>query len=325
VGQGRLFIVGFLAGSVVAGCAGEADDVRARDRVRISLIEYVQPGDQLFEVINRGARDAATALDADLNIQYASLDPLMMNTLIDAAIARKVDGIGVTINNSQAYRAALCRAQEAGITVVAFNVDAGDGPASACRSAFVGQDLEQAGYTLGKRLVDSGKVKRGDLVFAPVEFPDASYAVLRHRGVARALTAAGARTEIVGTGNNPPDVLDKMQQYLIGHPDAKAIVTLGSVTGRMAALAADGAKRRDIAIATFDNSKEITEGIRSGRIVATADQQPYAQGFYTVAALVLAERYGLIPSDIATGSRGLTDRASVEAVDDISKLLGTYR
>jgi simple sugar transport system substrate-binding protein len=249
-----------------------------------------------------------------------------MNTLIDAAIARKVDGIAVTLNNDDAYQGALCRAQKAGIAVVSFNVDSSQGSqGGACRSAFIGQNLEEAGYTLGKRLVASGRLNHGDLVFTPVEFPDASYAILRQRGVARALAEIGAHTEIVGTGNNPPDVLVKMQQYLIGHPDTKAIVTLGSVTGRMAVQAADGANRKDIAIATFDNSVEITDGIKSGRIVASADQQPYAQGFYSVAALVLSSRYGLAPSDVQTGTRGLTDKSSVESVANIASLLGTYR
>ena len=309
----------------LAGCARHQAVPQPERPVKVSMLEYVQPGDQLFEIINRGAKDAARALGVDLNIQYASMDPLMMNTLIDSAIARKVDGIAVTINNDVAYQGALCRAQKAGITVVAFNVDSSKGGADACRSAFFGQDLETAGYTLGKRLVATGRIKRGDLVFTPVEFADASYAVLRNRGIARALAEVGARTEIVGTGNNPPDVLDKMQQYLLGHRDAKAIITMGSVTGRMAVRAADGAGRPDILIATFDNSTEITDGIQSGRIVATADQQPYAQGFYAVTALALAARYGLAPSDVGTGSRGLTDKPSLAKVKNVSSLLGTYR
>ncbi len=295
----------------------------ARARLKFVFLNYVAPGDQLFGTIHQGARDAAKALEVDVDFQFADLDPVKLNNLIETAISNKVDGIAITITDPNAYTENVCKAIKAGIPVIAFNVDDPQGAQHSCRMAFVGQDFVRSGYALGKRLVEQGNLKTGDVVFTPVEFPEASYATLRHQGIAQALTEKGVKTEMVGTGNNPSEVLTKMTQYLLGHPKTAGVVTLGSVTGRVVldALKEVGMK---VPVATYDNSTEIMAGIKSGAIVATADQQPYEQGFYPVVQMYLYARYRLYPADIATGGIGLTDQKSIQGLD-IGTLMGKYR
>ena len=317
----RLFMALAASSALLAGSLG----AHAEDKIRISFLSYVQPGDLLFEIIHQGAKDAARDLGVDLNIEYASLDPVALNNLIDTAVSNKVDGIAVSITDGNAYQDSVCRAVKAGVPVISFNVDDPKGGDHSCRLAFVGQDFVTAGYALGKRVAAEGHLKKGDVVFTPVEFPEASYANLRRSGVQKALDEVGAVTDMVGTGNNPPDVLDRMTQYLLGHPHTAAMVTLGSVTGRMAVKAAADTGLKGLPIGTFDNSTEITQGLLDGTIIATADQQPYSQGYLPVLQLVLLKRYGLFPSDVATGGHGLTDKASLSSLKDVSKLLGTYR
>ena len=57
---------------------------------------------------------------------------------------------------------------------------------------------------------------------------------------------------------------------------------------------------------------EILDGIASGRITATVDQQPYSQGFYAVSQMAHYIRYGLYPADISTGGAGLIDLTNYE-------------
>lgn len=163
-----------------------------------------------------------------------------------------------------------------------------------------------------------------DRVFLSVEFADASYASIRRAGIDRALAEVGATSDMIGLGPNPPEVLDGQVQYLLGHPEIDAAVTLGSVTGRTIVQALDEVGMTDTPVAVFDMSQEIMHNIQAGRIVAAADQQPYEQGFYPVTQLVLYNRYGLYPATISTGGKGLTDAASVEGID-IDGLLGTHR
>ena len=85
---------------------------------------------------------------------------------------------------------------------------------------------------------------------------------------------------------------------------------------------AEKVKKPDMAIGGFDLSKPVLDGIKTGKIVAAVDQQPYSQGFYAVMQLVLQSTYSLYPSDMGTGGRGLVDSSNINAV---SALVPEYR
>ena len=278
-------------------------------QTKISMVIYTAPGVPFFNPLIKGAQDAAKEADVDLDIQYANNDQVLQNNIIQTAVANKVDGIATVIWDDHAFKKSICDAVHAGIPVIAFNVDNTKGAADSCRLAFIGQDFVTAGYLIGKRMVAAAHLKKGDLVFTPVEFPDAAYATLRHEGVQKALDEVGATSEIVGTGGNLPEVRTKMVQYLIGHSDVKAIIGLGEQPMIEALPSLKEAKLK-VPVGGFDVSKEILDGIASGDIEATVDQQPYSQGFFTIHQLALNIRYGLYPSDMKTGGLGLVDKTN---------------
>ena len=288
---------------------------------KISMIIYTAPGVPFFNPLIKGAQDAAKEADVDLDIQYANNDQVLQNNIIETDVANKVDGIATVIWDDHAFHKSICDAVGAGIPVIAFNVDNTKGAAGSCRLAFIGQDFVDAGYLIGKRMVAAAHLKKGDLVFTPVEFPDAAYAALRHQGVQKALDEVGAMSEIVGTGANLPEVRTKMVQYLVGHQDVKAIIGLGEQPMIEALPALKEAKLK-VPVGGFDLSKEILEGIGSGDIEATVDQQPYSQGFFTIEQLALKIRYGLYPSDMKTGGLGLVDKTNYKLA---IQWAGTYR
>jgi len=55
---------------------------------------------------------------------------------------------------------------------------------------------------------------------------------------------------------------------------------------------------------------------------ATMDQQPYLQGYYPIAQIALAARYGLTPTDVDTGQGAFLDQARIGTV---KPLIGSYR
>lgn len=307
-----------LAAVAAVACGATAAAV---DQPKITMIIYTAPGVPFFNPLIKGAQDAAKQADVDLNIQYANNDQVLQNNIIQTAVASKVDGIATVIWDDHAFHKSICNAVDAGIPVVAFNVDNTKGAAGSCRLAFIGQDFVDAGYLIGKRVVADAHLKKGDLVFTPVEFPDAAYATLRHEGVQKALDEVGAKSEIVGTGANLADVRTKLVQYLVGHGDVKAIIALGEQPLDEALPALQEAKLK-VPVGGFDVSKDILDGIAKGDIIATVDQQPYSQGFFTVQQLALRIRYGLFPSDMKTGGRGLVDKTNYQYA---VKWAGTYR
>jgi simple sugar transport system substrate-binding protein len=299
-----LAVCAFAAGAVGAASADAAYP-------KITVIFQTEEGFPFFNPIKKGAEEAASALRATVNFEYGNGNPDRIKSLFQTALAAKPDGVALTIIDSEAYNKDICALVKAGIPVIAYNVDSVHGPEVSCRMAFIGQDFVAAGYLIGKRMVQTARIGKGDLIFTPVDSPDAVYAQLRQKGVDQAMKEVGATTEILGTGFNESGILGAQKEYLIGHPNVKAIIGIGQPQVEMAIKAVQDNKRR-IAIGGFDLSPAIMDGIKSGAVTATVDQQPYTQGFYSVAQLVHYIRYGLYPSSMKTGNDGLVDATNYQ-------------
>lgn len=291
------------------------------DPFDITMIMYSDASVEFFVPVVNGAMEAAELFGVNLDVQYGNDDPVTQNNLIETAIANQVDGIAVIIQDDEAFDETVCAAMDAGIAVVAFNVDDSQGAAGNCRMAFMGQDFVETGYLIGRRMIEEHGLGEGDHVLASVEVPEAVYAVLRAEGFKRAMDEAGVSHELIGTGFNLADAQTVTVQYLLGHPETDAIVGLGSVNLSVAPAAAREAGM-DIPMGGFDLTPDIIAGIEDGTITATVDQQPYSQGFYAVTQLVMYLKYGLYPSDMNTGGLGLVDATNVAKVKE---LVGTVR
>jgi simple sugar transport system substrate-binding protein len=185
--------------------------------------------------------------------------------------------------------------------------------AGTARMAFVGQDFVTAGYLITKRLIAAYNIKRGDHVVAPVEHPEAVYAAKRYEGVKKALDEVGATSEVLNTGGvSLDDTLTKLTQYLLGHKNTTAVLAMGGMPMEMApkAIADAGLK---IPNAGFDITKTIIDNIKSGKSLATVDQQPYYQGMFSITQLYFNKRFGLLPCDINTGG-AIIDKTNADAV-----------
>ncbi len=307
------------AGASLALAAGaraqEAEEVSA------TMIIYLDPSVQFFNPVVRGAQDAAEAFGVDLDVQYANNDPVRQNDIIESATAAGVDGIAVSISSSDAFDESICAAVEAGVTVIGFNNDDLEGAAGNCRQAYVGMDEEASGYELGQRMIAEFGLAEGDVVFNPREIPEASFAVARGGGIERAMGEAGITVETVRAGLDPAEAQNIMAQFLIANPDVKAVFGTGSVTSTVGAGAIADAGL-DVPFAGFDLAVEIADAVESGAMFATMDQQPYLQGYYPIAQIAMAARYGLTPTDVDTGQGAFLDQARIGAV---KPLIGTYR
>jgi len=125
----------------------------------------------------------------------------------------------------------------------------------------------------------------------------------------------------VRAGLDPAEAQNIMAQALIANPDIKAVFGTGSVTSTVGAGAIRDAGV-DVPFGGFDLAIEIAEAVESGAMFATMDQQPYLQGYYPIAMIALAARYGLTPTDVDTGQGAFLDQSRIGAV---KPLIGTYR
>lgn len=127
--------------------------------------------------------------------------------------------------------------------------------------------------------------------------------------------------ETVKAGLDLAGAQNIMAQFLIANKNVKALFGTGSVTSTVGAGAIKDAGV-DIPFGGFDLAVEIANAIEAGKMYATMDQQPYLQGFYPIAQIALAKKYGLTPTDVDTGQGAFLDKDRIGAV---KPLIGTYR
>jgi simple sugar transport system substrate-binding protein len=286
---------------------------RASNR-NVEFITYYDPSqDAFWNQIKQGAEDAAKLGHFSLKEETAAGDTGKMTDLINAAVASKPAALVISFNDP-AWENAACEAADAGIAVFAYNVPP-TGPAKDCIKAFVGQDFYQVGTFVGQKLIDSVDLSPGDKVLCPAEEPSQQYAIQRGGGVESVLKAKGVKCTYLQTTGEDAPALDKMQAWLTANKDVKAIVPLGGTPHRNAVQAEDAAGV-EVPIVGFDTSPQVIDGIKSGRILATADQQGYVQGFQPVMEAALFLDFGISPSTINSGGNSLIDKSNVSNLED---------
>lgn len=305
-------LAGALAfGSTAATFAADSDHKEEWAKLTILFVPWSQSSNSFFEAVVNGAKDAAAQQGVNIDIKFGEEDMKNQLGILETGIANGVSAIAVNVADDDAYDKILCDAAAKGMPIVTFNIDDSKGAQGLCRMAFMGQNFVEAGYILGKRMIKDHGIKAGDHVFTPVEAPQATYAVLRHEGVKKALDEVGATTEILGTGNDHAQALTMMTQYLIGHPETDMVIGLGQTPTSQAVQAIKDAGLK-IPAGGFDISQSILENIKNGELTAAVDQQPYSQGFYAITQLALNLKYGLFPSEMDTGGAGLVDKTNYE-------------
>jgi len=290
---------------------GFGDRAENRD---VHFITYYDPAaDAFWNQMLTGAQNAAEVANLELTHQTAKDDVATMTDLISSAIASKPAAMFIPFNDPS-WEGAVCEAADAGIPVFAFNVPPAN-VAKDCVEAFVGQDFVEVGSIVGQRLVDEVELSAGDKVLCPAEEPTQQYAIQRGGGVDSVLKKIGVKCEFLQTTGEDAAALDAMTTWLTANKDVKAIVPLGGTPHRNAVAAEDAAGVK-VPIVGFDTSPQVIEGIKSGRIIATADQQGYIQGFQTVMQAMLYLDFGLSPANINSGGNSLIDKTNVEVLEE---------
>ncbi len=90
--------------------------------VKIALVRYLSTGD-FFQAYLSGVEKQAAALGVDLRVLDSRQDAALQADMVDQAIALGVDGIIVQHGLTESMQAAVQRAVDAGIKVVAFDGD----------------------------------------------------------------------------------------------------------------------------------------------------------------------------------------------------------
>lgn len=322
----RAAIVAVLGTALVlAGCSatggaprniggGEGGGTVDTPRIVVSMVSHGAPGDTFWDLVRRGAEDAAQKNNVELRY---SADPEVPNqaNLIQSAIDSNVDGLAVTMPNADALGPVAQRAVDAGIPTVGLNAGM-ERYQEFGLSGFFGQEERVAGTRAGERLAEDG----AEHVLCVIHEQGNSSQEDRCAGVA---DGAGGNTEvetIYVNGMDLTSVESTLQAKLA--QDTSIDWVMGLVTP-VALTAVDSAQaaNSEAQIATFDTNAQLVDAVRDGDIQWAIDQQPYLQGYLAVDAIWLAHRNGsTIGGDrpVYTGP-SFVDSANVETIAEAAR------
>ena len=301
---------GLAAVCAAAAAVAFAQPAAAQDKpVKVTFIQHCCSGATFFQPMQFGAEQAAKTFNVQLTYVNADGDAARAANLIETAIADKQDAVLPTITVPDALNAAVKKARDAGLVVIAQNIDHPDGAKGNAREVFVGQDFITSGQMIGQRMIEANHLTDKDYCLLPVEFPELTYAVRRAAGVQIALKAKGIGSEMIGTGTVDAEALSTISQALLANPKITCIIGLGTTPTTVAPDAAAEAGRPGIPNGGFDTNPKIMKNIMEGKTTATMDQQPFWQGYLPVMFAAFEVRYGLKPADFNTGNN-LIDKAN---------------
>jgi simple sugar transport system substrate-binding protein len=247
-------------------------------RWTFAMITHSGDGDTFWDIVQSGAKQAA--VKDNINFLYSHDDEAQQQAqLVDAAVDKKVDGIIVTLAKPDAMKAAVARAEKAGIPVITVNSGSAESKAFGALT-HVGQDETIAGEAVGEELNKRGRKKALCVLHEQGNVGHEQ----RCDGIGK--TFHGTLQRVYVNGTNMPDVQSGIEAKLQADQSIDAVVTLGAPYADTAVKAkADAGSKAEID--TFDLNAKVAAELQDGTLGFAVDQQPYLQGYQAVDLLWL--------------------------------------
>ena len=281
-----------LLGTPVAAAATSRAGRSARS-VKIAVVTHGQASDPFWSVVANGVKAGAAAMKA--NVTYnapPTFDLVAMSRLIDAAVARKPDGLVVSIPDVKPLSKSIKNAVAKGIGVISIN-SGSDVFQSVGALTHVGQTELIAGQGGGTRMAAAGA---RNAVCINQEVGNVALD-LRCQGFDQSLKKAGGKSKVISVDlKDPTGAQQKIEGSLRADSSVDTVFTLGP-TGAAPALKAlqSLGKLGKIKLATFDLSPDVLTAISKGQMLFAIDQQQYLQGYLPIVFLHLYANYLLVP------------------------------
>ncbi len=310
-------LAGLLAACANGSTSSSSSGVSKTD-IKLAVVTHGQGSDPFWSVVKNGVDQASK--DVGVGTTYdapPTFDMVAMSQLIDAQVAKKPDGLIVSIPDASALGKSIKSAVAAGIPVISIN-SGSDVFQSLGVLAHVGQTEYEAGLQGGARMGAAGVVNG---LCVNQEVGNAALD-LRAKGFNDGLAKTGGKSKVLSVDlKNPTDTQQKIATE-IGRTSYDGILTLGP-TGASPAIQAltQTGKLGKVKLGTFDLSPDALSAIDKGDMLFAIDQQQFLQGYLPVLFFTLYKQYLLMPGGggvILTGP-GFVLKDTAAKVLDLSK------
>ena len=245
-------------------------------RYTFAMISHAPAGDTFFDVIQKGATDAAAKDNVEFKYSGSGQIPEQAN-LIQNAIDSKVDGIAVSMPDPAALTEPIKKAVDAGIPVVIYNAGDRDWQKTGALS-FFGEPEVLAGEYAGTKLNELGSKHTLCVTQAQGQIQ------LEDRCDGITSKFSGTTDRIFSDGTDPAGYVSTVQAKLAQDPSIDSVVTLGPQLG-VAVANALKESGSTVKVATFAFNADVVPLLQSGGISFTIDQQPWLQGYMALDSL----------------------------------------
>jgi len=282
--------------------------------LKICLVVHSDPTGSFWNVVDRGAKDAAALYGVDLT-SVGSLDPAEQAQMVEDCVAQGVDGLAVSLANPDALRDSVKAAVDAGIPVITLNSGV-DVYKELGALTHVGQTEFVAGQGAGLRLNDMGVKK----VLCVIHEEGNVGLEQRCDGLTDTFTGEVERFNVASTGvADLAGTSSTIQDKLVSDSSIDALLALNpdiAIAARDAIVAAGTSQ----VLSTFDLSPDVLQAILDGQIAFAIDQQQYLQGYLPIVFLVLYNENANVVGGglpVLTGP-GFVDASNAAAVIELS-------
>jgi ribose transport system substrate-binding protein len=253
---------------------------------------------QFWQAVKLGAEEAAKADGVTITFEGPNTEAEIdkQTDILNAAIAKKPQGLGFAALDSQAQVPALQKAADAGIPIVAFDsgVDS-DLPLTTCTT----DNVNAAGAAADKLAEAIGG--EGE-VAAEIHDQTSATGIGRRDGFLNRIKEKYPNITVVEVqyANDALKAADDIKAMLQAHPNVKGIFASneGAAIGLAVAIKESGAK---IVGVGYDSGKTQKDAIMDGTLLGSITQNPVGIGECVVNSLAKALKGETLPKIIDTG------------------------
>jgi len=293
-----------LLAIVAAACDAGGDRSSAPSKPRVALI-MKSLANEFFSTMAAGAEahQAAHAEEYELVVNGIKdeRDLARQVSLVEEMVAQEVDAIVIAPADSKALVTVLKRAADAGIAVVNIDnrLDPGVLASAGLKVPFVGPDNRKGARAVGDVLAATLQPKDQVAILEGVRTAD--NAEKRRLGFEEAMTAAGMEIVDSQSAEWEMDMANRVSSAMLSeHPDLKALLCSNDMAlGALAAVKSAG-REGSVRIVGFDNISAIQEAVKSGAVLATADQHAGQLAVFGIEYALQILRDGVDPEDRET-------------------------
>ncbi len=265
-----------------AGVGGAGTTETGETGKKVKIVMVTNGTSPFWDPMEIGMKRAADKLGCEAISRRPQNDsPATQRQIIEDFQAQKVDGMGISVIESDTIGPVIDDLMKSGIKVITYDSDA----AKSKRIAYIGTNNVEAGKAAGEAA--KKLMPEGGKVFGFVGNQNAPNARERIEGFKQAI--AGTNIQLVDVrddNKDPAKARANVENVMQSQKDVKMLLGLFSYNGPQIAAAVKEAKARDrIKIVCFDAEPETLNHLQAGEIDATVVQKPYEFGYRSVELL----------------------------------------